>query len=190
MRALDDVRQLPEITLGRIVDRIEGEAILILSLISIMPFMQPIPIPGLSSVLGLIVFLQGIGLLLWNRPLLTKRLRAVRIPPEKFELIYRAAKKFSNFTERISAFRHPIVSSRISTIICGVSIILSAGFLSLPLPIPFSNLIPALSIFFICVGLLEDDIVLLLCGHGITITVIWMAIFSYHLILEKFQNWF
>jgi len=188
--ALDQVKNLPTITFGHIVDHIEGEATLILCLVAILPFMQPIPIPGLSSVLGLIVLLQGIGLLFWGKPILTKKLRSIVISKEKFEIIYKAATKFSKWTSKASSFKTPIVSTRFSHIICGISIILSSAFLSLPLPIPFSNLIPALSIFLICLGLLEEDIILLLMGHGITATVLWMGFFSYHMILEQLNHWF
>ncbi len=190
IKALEDVRDLPHITLGKIVEHVEGEALLILSLISILPFMQPIPIPGLSSVLGLIVLLQGLGLMIWSKPLLTKRMKNLNITHERFEYIYKAALKFSAFTSKISAFKHPLTNTRGSHIICGFAIILSSAFLSLPLPIPFSNLIPALSIFLICVGLLEEDLILILMGLGITVSVIWMAMFSYHIITEQFQNWF
>jgi hypothetical protein len=190
LKALEDVRSLPHITLGKIVEHVEGEALLILCLVSILPFLQPIPIPGLSSILGLIVLLQGIGLMLWSKPLLTKKMKELNITHERFEIIYRAAQKFSTFTNKISAFKHPMTNTRVSHIICGIAIILSAAFLSLPLPIPFSNLVPALSIFLICIGLLEEDLVLILIGMGITATVLWMAMFSFHLISEKLQTWF
>ncbi|HXH76803.1 MAG TPA: exopolysaccharide biosynthesis protein [Bacteriovoracaceae bacterium] len=187
--AMDQVKGLPVITLGHIVDRIEGEAILILCLVSILPFMQPIPIPGLSSVLGFIVLLQGIGLLFWGKPLLTRKLKAMVIPHDKFEKIHKASLKFSKFTSKISTFKSPLVSSRPSHILCGLSIIISAAFLSLPLPIPFSNLIPAMSIFLICLGLLEEDIVLLIMGHGITIAVFFMATYSLGFVREQLAVW-
>lgn len=190
IKALEDVRDLPVITLGKIVEHVEGEALLILCLVSILPFLQPIPIPGLSSILGVIVLLQGVGLMLWSKPLLTKKMRSVNITHERFEMIYKAAQKFSNFTSKISAFKHPMTNTRVSHIICGIAIVLSAAFLSLPLPIPFSNLVPALSIFLICIGLLEEDLVLILIGMGITATVLWMAMFSFHIISEKLQAWF
>lgn len=189
IKALENVRNLPHITLGKIVNHIEGEALLILCLISIMPFMQPIPIPGLSSILGFVVVLQGLGLMLWSKPLLTKKMKNLNITHEKFEIIYKVAIRFSHFTSKISTFKHPVTSTRASHLLCGFAIVLSASFLSLPLPIPFSNLIPALSIFLICIGLLEEDIILILLGLGITLTVIWMAIFSYHIIREQIQNW-
>lgn len=190
LKALEDVRDLPVITLGKIVEHVEGEALLIVCLVSILPFLQPIPIPGLSSILGLIVLLQGIGLMFWSKPLLTKKMRTLNISHERFEIIYKAARKFSSFTSKISAFKHPMANTRVSHILCGIAIVLSAAFLSLPLPIPFSNLVPALSIFLICIGLLEEDLVLILIGWGITATVLWMAMFSFHLIAEKLQTWF
>lgn len=190
LKAMDDVRELPRITLGKIVEHVEGEALLILCLVSILPFLQPIPIPGLSSVLGVIVLLQGLGLMFWSKPLLTKKMKELNISHERFELIYKAAQKFEAITSKISAFKHPMTNTRVSHIICGFAIVLSAAFLSLPLPIPFSNLVPALSIFMICVGLLEEDLVLILIGLGITATVLWMAMFSFHLITEKLQTWF
>ena len=189
MKAMEEVKALPEITLGKIVEHIEGEALLILCLVSILPFMQPIPIPGLSSILGLIVLLQGFGLMLWSKPLLTKKMKNFVIPHEKFEFIYKAALKFSYLTSKMSAFKHPVTNTRISHIFCGLTIIVSSAFLSLPLPIPFSNLVPALSIFFICIGLLEEDIILIMMGHGITVTVLWMGIFSYNIIKEQIHNW-
>ena len=190
MKALEDVRDLPEITLGKIVEHVEGEALLIVCLVSILPFLQPIPIPGLSSILGLIVLFQGFGLMFWSKPLLTRKMRSLNISHERFEIIYKAAKKFSTFTSKISAFKHPMTNTRVSHILCGIAIVLSAAFLSLPLPIPFSNLVPALSIFLICIGLLEEDLVLIMIGMGITATVLWMAMFSFHIISEKLQAWF
>ena len=190
IRALDEVKALPVISLGSIVEQIQEEALLIICLVSILPFMQPIPIPGLSTILGLIALLQGLGLIIWSKPLLTDRLRKVQIPHERFMQIYKAADKFSKFTQKISTFKHPVTKTRAVHVICGLSIVIAAAFLSLPLPIPFSNFVPALSIFLICVGLLEEDIVLIICGLGITVAVGWMAMFSYHLILEQIHNWF
>jgi hypothetical protein len=190
LSSLDAVKTLPVITLGAIVEHMESEALLILCLVSILPFMQPIPIPGVSSLLGLIVFFQGLGMVFWGKPLLTKKMKMAVISHERFEKIFHVAEKFEKYASKLSAFKHPVAASRGSHILAGISIILSAAFLSLPLPIPFSNLIPALSIALLCLGLLEEDIILILCGHGIAATVIWMAIFSFHLIKEQFSNWF
>jgi hypothetical protein len=186
--ALEKVQGLTKITVGQVVESMGEDALTILCIISILPFLQPIPIPGLSSVLGLAALLQGIGLLVSGQPVLTKRLRRIEITQERFQLIYKTAKKITSITSKISTLKHPVINTRPVQILGGFCIVLSAAFLSLPLPIPFSNAIPAYSIFFICVALLEDDIALMVLGVGITLTGMWMAYFSYHLILEQTQN--
>lgn len=190
VQALKEVRDEPVITLGKVIDKTRGEAILIVCLISILPFLQPIPIPGLSTILGVIALLQGVSLIALEGPLLTQRMRDLTIAPEKFELIYKAAVKFCHFTSKISLFKHPIVRAKPIRFVSGITIVLAASFLSLPLPIPFSNFIPAICIFFICTGLLEEDIVLVIFGHAIAFSVAWMGIMSFHLIQEKLQHWF
>lgn len=187
---LTEVRSLPEITLEKLVNCLKGEALVVLCLVAILPFMQPVPIPGLSTLLGLIVLMQGVGMMFWSKPLLTERMKKVQITHEKFEIIFKAAQKFAKITEKISLFKHPWTNSKASHFTCGFAIVLSSLFLSLPLPIPFSNFVPALSIALICVGLLEEDIILLVIGLGITLAVIWMGVFSYHILRDQIHNWF
>jgi hypothetical protein len=190
INAIDEVKDLPEVTLGTIVDRIGDEAALIVCLICILPFMQPIPIPGVSSLLGFVVFLQGISLIFKGKPLLTKSMRNIVLHHDRLALIHKAAIKFTRVTEKLSVLKHPAISSRGPRLVSGITIMFAAAFLSLPLPIPFSNFIPAISIFFICAGLLESDLVLVVFGHAIAATIIWMIVASSQIIGEKFQSWF
>lgn len=187
---LAEVRALPEITLEKLAESLKDEALLVVCLVAILPFMQPIPIPGLSSILGLIALMQGVGLIFLKKPLLTQRMKDVKISHERFEQIYKAAEKFCYYADKMTILRHSWTNSRASHVICGLAIILSSAFLSLPLPIPLSNFIPALSIALICLGLLEDDLILVFIGLCITLTVVWMGIFSYHFLIEKFPTFF
>lgn len=187
---LSEVRKLPVITIESLVQKLEGEALLVVCMISILPFMQPIPLPGISTLLGLIVFMQGVGLVFAKGPILTKKMKEATITHEKFDQIYKFAEKFISITDKISLIKHPWSNSRASQTICGVAIILSSAFLSLPLPIPFSNFVPALSIALICIGLIEEDILLIFIGLGITSAVIWMSILSYHILRDQILNYF
>jgi hypothetical protein len=182
---LEEVRHLPVITLNELVHSLKDEALVVVCLVSILPFMQPIPLPGVSSVLGLVVLLQGVGLMFLRKPLLTERMKRLVISPERFEIIYKAALKFTHFTDKISFYQHPWTNSRVSHFLSGLAIVFSAAFLSLPLPIPFSNFVPALSIALICLGLLEEDLILLVMGLSISIAVLWMGLFSFHFIRES-----
>lgn len=187
---LAEVRTLPVITLGQLADTLKEDALLVVCLTSILPFMQPIPIPGVSTVLGLVALMQGLSLMFIHKPLLTKKMREVSISHEKFEIFYKAAEKFTKIADKMAVANHPVTNQKIVRFICGFSIVLSAAFLSLPLPIPFSNFVPALSIGLICLGLLEEDIILVVMGLSITIAVFWMGALSYHLLAEKFPIFF
>ncbi len=187
---LAEVRTMPVITLGQLVMSLKDEALVVVCLISILPFLQPIPIPGLSSILGFIALLQGVGLMFLGQPLLTAKMKSLVIPVDKFEMILKAATKLTNFTDKISVYQHKWTTSRLSHFVCGLAIVLSAAFLSLPLPIPFSNFVPALAIAFLCVGLLEEDLILVVVGLSITTVVACMGVFSFQFILEKFHSYF
>jgi hypothetical protein len=52
--------------------------------------------------------------------------------------------------------------------ITGIFLAWDAFLLSLPLPIPFTNLIPAYTILFLVIGLLESDGLFVLIGYGLT----------------------
>lgn len=183
--ALDTISQKKNITLSDIVADLGKDSVTILCLIVIFPFLQPIPIPGISSVLGMIVIMQGIGLIKNGKPFLTKRLLKINIEENNWNIIYKAGMRFNNFTDKLSSLKHPWANSRISQISAGISIILSAAFLSLPLPIPFSNFIPALSILFVCLGLLEEDLLLLVIGHLIMIALGVVIAYSYKIVVEQ-----
>jgi hypothetical protein len=181
---LDEVKALPVITLDQLVISLKDQGLVVLCLVTILPFMQPIPLPGISSILGLIILLQGFAMMFVQKPLLTKKMKDVVITHERFELIYRAAQKFTKYADKISVYQHPWTNSRASHFICGLAIVLSAAFLSLPLPIPFSNFVPALSIALICLGLLEEDLILIIMGLSISLAVSWMFFFSYHFLMD------
>jgi hypothetical protein len=177
--ALDRVKSDNKITLGELAHELRGDALMIICLVCILPFMQPIPIPGLSSLLGLVIVLQGIALITSDKPLLTEKLRGIELDPKKFEIIYKAAKKFSFVSSKLATYPMPTV----------VLIIFMATFLSLPLPIPFSNFVPAIAIFFLCLGILEEDIILSICGQMVAIVIIVLVYISGNVVWEQFENW-
>ena len=188
--ALDRVKSDNKITLGELAVELRGDALMIISLISILPFMQPIPIPGLSSVLGIIIVLQGVALIFTGKPMLTEKLKLVEIDPKKFEIIYKAAVKFTKLSSKLANYPMPsIVLSRANRIITGIWLILMAGFLSLPLPIPFSNFVPAIAIFFLALSILEEDLVLAICGQMISLAISVLIYISWNVIWEQFEHW-
>ncbi len=71
--------------------------------------------------------------------------------------------------ERMAKHRFPKFSnSWWGSRIIGICLAWDALLMSLPLPIPLTNLLPAHTILFLSIGLLESDGLFILIGYGMT----------------------
>jgi len=131
-----------------------------------LPFCQPLQIPGLSMPFGLAIAFFGLRMAFGKRIWLPKSILAKQIKSSTIEKITRKVLLLVKKTKR---WIHPRLSilcrSPFMKIVNGLTIFILGFLLSLPLPIPLSNLAPAWSIFFIGIGSLEDDGIFVLLGY-------------------------
>lgn len=179
-----------EVTLGEIADRLQSKGLVFLSLICVLPFLQPIPLPGISSVLGFVIVLQGVGLIFFNKPLLTQRMRGQALSPAMVEKFIGVSKKIYPWLGWIVTGTGPSLTHlRVVRIISGLTLVALALFLSLPLPVIGSNFLPAIGIFSITLGLLEEDIVLVIVGNFYALVFAWLTSLSLELMIEQIHHW-
>lgn len=141
--------------------------------ILVLPFLTPIPLPLLSTPFGLAVALIGLRLALNQQPRLPEKLLLKELPPRFFPKLLRAASRGLRFLEwflkpRLSLMRETFVFQRVT----GVLITISGLLLLLPLPIPFTNSLPAFTVLLLAAGGLERDGVFLIGGwfsFGVTV---------------------
>jgi hypothetical protein len=177
------------VTLGEIATKLRGKGLVFLSLICVLPFMQPIPIPGLSTLLGFVILLQGIGLALAGRPFLTQKMKDIQLPADRVASFVRGAKKVFPWVGWMVRVRgQEWVRHRGTQIVAGFTLTLLSLFLSLPLPLPSSNFLPAIGIFLICLGILEDDFLLVVLGVTYAIFFGWLLSVSFHLLWAELSN--
>jgi hypothetical protein len=189
LNEMDKLHEDGVVTLGEISDKLRDKGPMLLSLICVLPFMQPIPIPGLSTVLGFVILLQGVGLVISGKPLLTQRMKDVQLSPEKVATFVKVARKiFPWIGWMVKPRGRHFVKHRVNQIICGFVLSGLALFLSLPLPLPSSNFIPAIGIFLICLGLLEEDFLLVMLGILYSAIFTWILSFSFHMLWEEVSN--
>jgi len=181
---LNELQLKETINLGEVCDSTGQHSLLLIALICVLPFMQPIPLPGLSTFFGSIIFLQGLGLCLKGQPLMTKNMRALTLDQKKFNYVLMGAKKVLWVSEKCSLFQSSLLDKKVIRVLSGLFIMGAAFFLALPLPIPFSNFIPALCIFLICLAHLENDLFLLILGYLMIQVVGGIALFSFVFIKE------
>lgn len=136
-----------------------------LSLFLALPFIQPIPLPGFSVPFGLAIGLVGIFMALDRPPWLPVRLTKRELGPATVQKICGTLERFAIWIEKWirprgrAAFRRAHLNRWI-----GIMLAVLGGFLSLPLPIPASNAIPAWTIAVLAIAALEEDAALLMFG--------------------------
>jgi len=166
------------ITLREVIQTLGGRAYLLLVLLLAMPFITPIPLPGLSTPFGLAIALIAFRLSLGQRPLLSKKLQRKVLPAGFIAKVFNFAEKVLRFFER---FLRPRLTFLTDTPLLvqlhAVLMLLAALALLLPLPIPFSNSFPAWTILLFAAGLLERDGLFILAGYLVFVGGIFFFIF-------------
>lgn len=167
MDALQEEAAKEELTLQRVFAIMGEEGHALLMIFFCLPFLQPIPIPGLSTPLGFLVATVSTFLFLNRPPWLPKRFEHLKISSDV--LI-----KVSNVAEKIWGYASKVVKSRLTFLhdftlfrfLNLVIVVVNAALLSLPLPIPFSNTIPVVGILLSAIGYMERDGVLILLSYA------------------------
>ncbi|NEN93830.1 MAG: exopolysaccharide biosynthesis protein [Okeania sp. SIO3H1] len=153
-----------QVTLGNIIDlageRIFGFLFVILSL----PSALPVPAPGYSIPFGILLLLLAFQLIIGSTtPWLPKRWLNHSISLDKVQGVL---KKGIPWLQKIELISRPrlsyICTSLIGRVIIGCAIALMA--ISMMIPIPGTNTLPAIGIFVTGFGLLDDDGVISLGG--------------------------
>jgi hypothetical protein len=146
------------VTLREVMAVLRGRAYTLLVILLALPFCTPIPLPGVSTPFGLVIAVIGFRLALRQKPWLPRRLLDTELPPRFFARLLGAARRLIRALE---FFLRPRWSYLLDVKLFhhGYGAILCAGglLLLLPLPIPFSNGLPALTIVLIACAILERD---------------------------------
>jgi hypothetical protein len=117
-----------------------------------------VPLAGLSTPFGSLLAFFGWRMMFGLELRLPQRWRRLVIPKKFFPLLLTGAGRLLRWLERHlrkqwRSFVEPEWVQRL----CGANIFVCALLLALPLPVPFSNIFPALPIALSAAALLEDD---------------------------------
>jgi len=167
------------LTLGELVTLLGemGHGILILLLC--LFFLQPIPLPGISTPIGMIIIISSTLQFLNQKPWIPRRFRSREIPQKA---LHKAAGIARKIWSRLEKYLHPrllfLTRARVFRFVNLLLLIVSAFLLALPLPIPFTNTVPAIVILSIVFAQLEDDGFLILFSYFASFA---MVLFFYSL---------
>ncbi|NJM46571.1 MAG: exopolysaccharide biosynthesis protein [Alkalinema sp. RU_4_3] len=158
--------------IGNILEQTGEQGFGILCGLLIIPMLIPVPIPlaGLSTILSLIPFLLGLQLLLgYQKPTLPKRLMDIALSPKVSSIMLSGLSRALSPLEHLAQPRMKRISQkRTFQRLAGFCMAWNALLMGLPLPIPFTNLVPAYAILALIIGILELDGLFILLGYALT----------------------
>lgn len=161
--------------------RLEERTWFLLLLVLPLPFVSPVPVPGISLPFGLALAAIGLGLAVGRPPWMPRWLRRLRCPPGFFARVLAATARHLARIRSLIRPRWSWMTGHATARACGGLVIIASGLLlALPLPIPFSNALPAYAILFTGLGLAQRDGVAVLLGQiALFLTVAYLGVIAW-----------
>lgn len=134
-------------------------------LFMILPFLQPIPLFGLSTPFGILIAVVAYFAYVQKPAIIPAKWGAKSLPAKT---VLQIAETSEKIFEKISKVVHPRLPAMFSEpfkTISFVLIVVNALLMSLPLPVPMSNSLPAWMIAINVLANLEDDGVLVIISY-------------------------
>ena len=151
--------------LSGILAATEGRGFNLLLLLIGLLLLTAVPLPGFSTVFGFVVLLIGARQALGRQPWLPKRILQRELPARLIARVLGAASRIVRWLEVLLRPRLDFLHEQwIYRRIAGTLIALSGMLLLLPLPIPLTNTLPALTVVLLAAGAMERDGLFFLAG--------------------------
>jgi hypothetical protein len=169
-----------EFPVARIFESVRPYEREFVSLLFLIPFLQPIPLWGVSSVLGiLLMLLHGSFFVRGTKAGVPKRVAAYVLSRKVLLPILVGARAIVRWVERVPAWQASSHVVDFSVRWNAGAMALLAVFLSLPLPVPASNAIPAYTILvFVLADLSENLLLLVLAWMGFLGNLFFFALIA------------
>lgn len=179
------------LSLAEIVERLDDRARGVLVILFALPNCLPGP-PGTSAVTGLPLVFLMVQMALGRKPWLPGFLANRTVSREGLEKVLIKAAPWLQWVERLM---HPRLSALTTDPVeRGIGVLGAVLSLTVMLPIPFGNMMPAIALILFSMGLIAKDGVWILCGLvatglavGLLILAGWAA---FQAMLQIGLGWF
>ena len=160
------------ITVKILLDTLGVHSGLLLTLILSLPFLLPMPLPGLSTPFGVVLVLLGFSIALQRRPWLPKRLANMKVPEPLLKKILEKSEPLLKYLQKWMKPRLlRLTATKAGVSLHGILIMLAATLLTVPAP-PGGNVGPALAIIFFSLAIIENDGVMSVLGFVILVATV------------------
>ena len=192
----------PSVTLRDLLAMLGEQGLLVFCGVLAAPFLLPVTVPGMSTVLGLPMLLIGFAVMASRVPWLPERLLNRSLPAATVRSVLQ---KVRGWAERFEHLVRPrmlgLTGGRVINAVNGALVIVAVLLMMAPLPlVPFVNSLPALAIILLCFGMAERDGLVITLGYVMTlisalyvgglIVLIFYAGLRHEQVLEMLRSWF
>jgi hypothetical protein len=192
----------PAISLRELLTLLGEQGLLVFCGVLAAPFLLPVTLPGMSTVLGVPMLLIGFAVMVSRVPWLPERLlrRSLPAPTVRGVLV-----RVRGWSERFEHLVRPrwlaLTGGAAVNFVNGGLVIGAVVLLMAPIPfVPFVNSLPALAIILLCFGMAERDGIVIAFGYLATlVSALYIAALVYLLfyagvhhaeVLEAIRRWF
>lgn len=153
------------VSIETLLDLLFNESIHIMIIVLVAPFLLTVSIPGSSIPFGILIILLELSILFNMNLRFPKRVLSYTLSKESINALFIVLNKAMVYLEKISKPRGNLTENKWFNTLNSLIIIFLAVLLFLPLPVPFTDFAPAVSILILSVSSLEHDSYLLLLGY-------------------------
>lgn len=168
------------LTLNRLLQDTGGRGLFLVVILLSLPFITPIPLPGVSTVLGLMIGVLAVRLALGLPPSLPKALGDRPLDAGFSRKVLSASVKLIRLIEKLARPRRSAwLGWRAVRFFNAGLMALMALLLMLPFPPfpPFTNSLPAWSLILLAASMMEEDGVLIWVGYVLAVaTAIYLTL--------------
>jgi hypothetical protein len=163
------------LTLGEFKLALRGRGSAMLLVLLALPFCF-VAIPGLSIPFGIAICCIGARMMIGREPWLPRSILHRRLSTARSHQLLTSAIKLARMLESFVRPRFGFLhAGPVMPRVTGLGIVIASLGLMLPLPIPFSNSIPAWAVILLAIGTMEKDGLCVLLGY-LTVVATWVFI--------------
>ena len=180
---------LGHITLNRLLDKTEGRGLYLVIILLNLPFLVPVPLPGVSVVFGLVCLFLSVRLAFDLPPRLPRFVGERELPGEKMKIVLVAGVRILRFLEKyVRPRRTQWMTWRAARFGNAALLAFLSFLLALPIPPvpPLTNLLPGYSIVFLAAAMMEEDGVIVWLGYGMSLLTTAYFIFIARILYSIF----
>jgi len=173
-------RGASERTLNELLAGTHGRGHYLVMILLCLPFMVPLPLPGASMLVGVVLMIMGARMALGQTPHLPRWLGTRRLPKGMgLRLLSGTIRLLRGIEQFIRPRRTRWMKWRSARFGNALLILFMALLLALPIPpiIPFTNTFPACAIIVIAASVMEEDGVMIWLGYAAAaFTVVYLMV--------------